>query len=299
MNRIKPWVLASRPKTLFATLAPIIIALSLSYQITSKINWLIASMTLLAAILLQIGSNYANDAYDFIKGADNNAFRVGPKRMSQSGTLKPDSILNMMYFIFIISVFIGYYLASIGGWPIVIIGLISILFAIIYTGGPYPLGYNGLGDITVFIFFGLIATFGTVYLQNHNSIFLSEYFYEILILATASGALNTAILVVNNIRDYKSDKLSNKKTLVVRLGQKFACYEYMFLLILNYTCYILISFLWSDFMILLIMFPIPILSLFLIKKVFDYNQNDLNIILEKTAKMSFLNALLFFIYIMI
>ena len=104
MNRIKPWVLASRPKTLFATLAPIIIALSLSYQITSKINWLIASMTFLAAILLQIGSNYANDAYDFIKGADNDTFRVGPKRMSQAGVLKPDSILNMMYFIFIISV---------------------------------------------------------------------------------------------------------------------------------------------------------------------------------------------------
>jgi len=299
LNRLKPWILASRPKTLFATLAPIIIGLSLSYEINSQIDWLVALMTFLSAILLQIGSNYANDAYDFIKGADDNTFRTGPKRMSQAGILKPDSILNMMYFIFLISVLIGYYLASIGGWPIVIIGLISIVFAIIYTGGPYPLGYNGLGDVTVFLFFGLVATFGTVYLQNYNSMFLSQHFYEVLILATASGALNTSILVVNNIRDYKSDKLSNKKTLVVRFGQRFACYEYMFLLIINYACYIFLAFLWNDFIMLLIMLPIPLSSLFLIKKVFNYNENDLNIILEKTAKVSFLNALLFFIYIMI
>ena len=100
---LNPWVLAARPKTLFATLAPIIIGLSLSYKITYQINWLIASMTFLSATLLQIGSNYANDAYDFIKGADNNAFRRGPQRMSQAGILEPQSILNMMYFIFLIS----------------------------------------------------------------------------------------------------------------------------------------------------------------------------------------------------
>ena len=219
--------------------------------------------------------------------------------MSQAGILSPNSILNMMYFIFLISVLIGYYLASIGGWPIIIIGLISIVFAIIYTGGPYPLGYNGLGDITVFVFFGLIATFGTVYLQNVRCLFLLDHFYEILLVAIASGCLNTAILVVNNIRDYKGDKLSNKKTLAVRYGQRFTCYEYLFLLIINYICYVLIAFLWYDFMILLIMLPIPFISFFLIKKVFLYNKNDLNIILEKTAKMSFLNALLFFVYIII
>ena len=168
MKNLKPWILAARPKTLFATLAPIIMGLSISYKINLEINWTIALMTFLSAILLQIGSNYANDAYDFIKGTDNYN-RRGPKRMSQDGVLSPNSILNMMYFIFLISVLIGYYLASIGGWIIVIIGLISIVFAIVYTGGPYPLGYNGLGDITVFIFFGLIATFGTVYLQNVNN----------------------------------------------------------------------------------------------------------------------------------
>ena len=298
MKNLKPWILASRPKTLLAILSPIIIGVSISYKLNFEINWVLALMTFLSAILLQIGSNFANDAYDFLKGADNNN-RKGPKRMAQQGILSPDQILNMMYLVFSISVLIGYYLALIGGWVIVIIGIFSIIFAIIYTGGPYPLGYYGFGDITVFIFFGVIATFGTAYLQILDNLFLSQYFYKIFLLSISVGSLNTAILVVNNIRDYDSDKLSNKKTLAVRFGQKFTCYEYMFLLIINYTCYVLVSVLLNNFITLLIMLPIPILSILLIRKIFYYEYEDLNVLLEKTAQFSFLNALLFFISIVI
>ena len=148
MNSIQPWILAARPKTLFATLAPIIVGISLSYKMSNTINWGLTALILLSAVLLQIGSNYANDAYDYLKGADTKN-RKGPKRMVQSGILSANSVLNAMYGIFILSVLIGYFLARIGGWPIIVIGLLSIVFAIIYTAGPYPLAYNGLGEITV------------------------------------------------------------------------------------------------------------------------------------------------------
>ena len=205
MSSIRPWILAARPKTLFATLAPIIVGISLSYKISNTIDWCLTSLIILSAVLLQIGSNYANDAYDYLKGADTKN-RKGPKRMVQSGILSANSVLNAMYAIFILSVLIGYFLARIGGWPIIVIGLLSIVFAIIYTAGPYPLAYNGLGEITVFIFFGIIATIGTLYLQIVN---IDSYFnlftLEVFVAASSVGLLNTAILVVN-----KSDLINGE-----------------------------------------------------------------------------------------
>ena len=293
MNIIKVWILAARPKTLFATLAPIIIGLSLSYEFSGVINWGISLMTISSAILLQIGSNYANDAYDYLKGADTK-LRKGPKRMVQNGLLAPQAVLNMMYFLFIISVIIGYFLAEIGGWPIVIIGLSSIIFAIAYTGGPYPLGYNGFGDITVFIFFGIIATSGTVYLQliSYN-IKVYDFIVEILIASCAVGFLNVAILVVNNLRDIDSDKLANKKTLAVTFGSKFSCYEYSALLIGNCICYCILGYIWGNYMLFIAAMIMIILSYFLIKKIFQFKVTDLNKILEQTAQLSFLSSILF------
>ena len=299
MNIIKVWILAARPKTLFATLAPIIIGLSLSYEFSGTINWSISLMIISSAILLQIGSNYANDAYDYLKGADTK-LRKGPKRMVQNGFLSPQAVLNMMCFLFIISVIIGYFLAQIGGWPIVIIGLSGIIFAIAYTGGPYPLGYNGLGDITVFIFFGIIATSGTVYLQliSHN-IKVYDFILEIIIAASAVGFLNVAILVVNNLRDIDSDKLANKKTLAVKFGYKFTCYEYSALLIGNCTCYCILGYIWGNYILFIAAMLIAILSYFLIKKVFQFKDSDLNKILEQTAQLSFLSSILFCLAIII
>ena len=299
MNSIKPWILATRPKTLLAILAPIIVGLSLSYKISGTINWFLSLMIIASAILLQIGSNYANDAYDFLRGADNK-FRKGPRRMVQEGNLSINAVLNAMYFIFIVSVIIGYFLAKIGGWPIVIIGLSSIIFAIIYTGGPYPLAYNGFGDITVFIFFGLIATVGTVYLQLINlNIHINDFVIEIFIASAAVGCLNTAILVVNNLRDIDSDKLVNKKTLAVKFGSKFTCYEFAILLITNCCCYCWLAYIWKNYILIAVVILIALLSFVLIYKVFEFKNVNLNTILERTAQLSFLSSILFFIAVMV
>lgn len=294
MNKIKPWVLAARPKTLFASLAPIIVGISFTFYIYQSIDWIIAILTILSATLIQIGSNYANDAYDYLKGSDD--LRIGPQRMAQMGILSPHAILNMMYFIFIISVLIGFYLALVGGWTIVIIGLASILFAIIYTGGPFPLAYNGLGDIAVFIFFGLIATIGTFYLQSQaidSSANIFEHILPMILISVSIGCLNTAILVVNNIRDYKSDKQSNKKTLVVFWGERFGCFEYAYLLVISTFCFIMYGIIIEKYLISYLMLFNLFIIYSLIRKVFNYKNSNLNKVLEKTSQFVFFNALLF------
>ena len=299
MNSIRPWILAARPKTLFATLAPIIVGISLSYKISATINWGLTVLIVLSAILLQIGSNYANDAYDYLKGADT-INRKGPKRMVQGGILSANSVLNAMYIIFILSVLVGYFLARIGGWPIIVIGLSSIVFAIIYTGGPYPLAYNGLGEITVFIFFGIVATLGTLYLQIVNiDSYLNFFTAETFVAASSVGFLNTAILVVNNLRDINSDKLADKKTLAVKFGRQFACYEFTFLLIINCLCYLWLAFKWGNYMLIIAAILIAIPSIYLILKIFKFEHIDLNIILERTAQLSFFNSIMFFVLIVI
>ena len=300
MNKIKPWILAARPKTLFASLSPIIIGLSFSFYLYEDINWLISSLTILAAMLIQIGSNYANDAYDYLKGSDQS--RIGPARMAQQGMLSPNSLLTMMYFIFIISVLIGFYLALVGGWVIVVIGLCSILFAIIYTGGPFPLGYHGLGDIAVFIFFGLVSTSGTIYLQSksiNNSVNILDYCIPIALISIGIGCLNTAILVVNNIRDYQTDKESKKKTLVVFFGQKFGCFEYASLLIISLVCLILYGFFLNNYLIIYLMLFNLLIATSLIQKIFKYKKSNLNSALEKTSQFAFLYSLLFAVSIFI
>ena len=299
MSTLKLWILAARPKTLFAALAPIIIGLSLSYKIAGIISWNISWMIVLSATLLQIGSNYANDAYDYLKGADRND-RKGPKRAVQLGKISPKKILNAMYVIFIVSVIIGFFLARIGGWPIVAIGLLSIFFAIIYTGGPYPLAYNGLGDITVFVFFGLIATMGTVYLQlTSYNIEIHNFIFEIIIGACSAGLLNTAILVVNNLRDVDSDRLANKRTLAVKFGAQFTCYEFSGLLLGNCLCLCLLAYTWNNYILVIVAMIVGGFSYILIRKVFQFKKSDLNKVLEKTAQLSFLNSILFFLAIII
>tara|TARA_Y100001970_G_scaffold115175_1_gene143542 strand:- start:566 stop:1489 length:924 start_codon:yes stop_codon:yes gene_type:complete len=297
LDRIKPWILAARPKTLFAALAPIIIGLAISFQIFEKqIDFVVAAITIASATLIQIGSNYANDAYDYLKGTDNKKIRQGPARMAEEGVLSPQSILNMMYFIFIISALLGFYLVQIGGWPIIIIGLSGIFFAIIYTGGPFPLGYNGLGDIAVFIFFGLVSTSGTIYLQSQAIISVTDISSDISIIIFAScaiGFLNTAILVVNNLRDYKSDKLSNKKTLVVIFGERFGCIQYSSLIIMGVAFFIAVGFLLNNYWLLSMMLLSLFISIYLISKIFNYKHTNLNRLLEKTAKFVFLNSMLF------
>jgi 1,4-dihydroxy-2-naphthoate octaprenyltransferase len=186
-----------------------------------------ALAALLAALLLQVGANLANDVFDYHKGADTKE-RLGPPRVTQMGWLTPRQVLAGMWITFGLAALPGVYLALVGGWPIVAIGLLSIVSAIAYTGGPFPLGYNGLGDVFVFVFFGLAAVCGTYYVQAATVSALA------LGAAVPMGLLTVAILVVNNVRDVDTDRAAGKKTLAVRLGARAARIEYVVLLVVAY-----------------------------------------------------------------
>jgi 1,4-dihydroxy-2-naphthoate octaprenyltransferase len=191
-----------------------------------------------------------------------------------------------MWQTFALAICVGFYLAFIGGWPIVIIGLASIAAGIAYTGGPYPLGYHGFGDIFVFIFFGLIAVPGTYYLQTGTVNVLSLY------LGVVMGMLSTAILVVNNLRDLDTDALSGKKTLAVRLGMAFSKIQYSTLILIPF---LLPLYVWwnveNELSLLLTIFALPI-SLHLINQIFSLSGSDLNLVLTRTARFLFIFTLL-------
>lgn len=219
--------MASRPRTLPAAAAPVVVgtAVAISDGLFS-LGPALAALT--GALLLQVGANLANDVYDFKKGADTTR-RLGPVRVTQAGLLSPEQVLLGMWLVFGLAALAGLYLALVGGWPIIVIGLFSIAAAIAYTAGPFPLGYNGLGDLFVFIFFGPVAVGGTYYVQAGA---LSPV---ALWSAMPVGLLATAILVVNNLRDVDTDRAAGKKTLAVRLGTRGARIEYLLLVAAAYA----------------------------------------------------------------
>lgn len=221
-SQLEIWLLAARPKTLPAAAAPVVVgtAVAIGDQ-TFRPGPALAALA--GALLLQIGANLANDVFDFKKGADTSG-RLGPLRVTQAGLLTAREVLVGMWFTFGLAALAGLYLIVVGGWPIVIVGLLSIAAAIAYTGGPFPLGYKGLGDLFVFIFFGLVAVGGTYYVQAGT---ISG---TALWAAVPVGALAVAILVVNNLRDIETDRASGKQTLAVRLGVTGARVEYLLLL---------------------------------------------------------------------
>jgi 1,4-dihydroxy-2-naphthoate octaprenyltransferase len=217
-SKLQIWLLASRPKTLPAAAAPVIVGAAMAYAAGSS-HPLVALGCLLAALLLQIGSNLANDVFDYEKGADEGE-RLGPTRVTQAGLLSPKEVKRGMLVVFGMSAALGLYLIFIGGVPILILGVAAILSAVAYTGGPYPLGYHGLGDLFVFVFFGLAAVAGTYYLQT------GTVTAPVWWLSAAMGLLITAILVVNNLRDLENDRRAGKYTLPARFGARFAQWEY-------------------------------------------------------------------------
>lgn len=220
------WSLGARPKTLPAAAAPVIVGTAVAFS-EGVFQAGPAAAALLAALLIQIGTNLANDVFDFKKGADTGE-RLGPMRVTQAGLLTPEQVTVGMGVTFGLAALLGVYLVIVGGWPILVVGLLSILAGIAYTGGPFPLGYNGLGDLFVFIFFGLAAVCGTYYVQAG---FVSPAAFW---AALPMGLLATAILVVNNLRDIETDRRAGKRTLAVRLGAKGARGEYLLLLIIAY-----------------------------------------------------------------
>jgi 1,4-dihydroxy-2-naphthoate octaprenyltransferase len=227
LSQPKAWLLAARPKTLPAAISPVIVGAALAAS-DERFALIPALAALLGALLLQIGSNLANDYFDAIHGADTPE-RIGPTRVTAAGLISHASMRWGMVIVFGLAALLGLYLIWIGGWPILAIGAAAILAALAYTGGPKPFGYMGLGDLFVFLFFGPVALCGTYYLQAHTITSAA------LLASVALGALITAILVVNNLRDIKSDLLAGKHTLAVRLGAEATRIEYVSLLIIAYA----------------------------------------------------------------
>ena len=272
------WILASRLKTLPAAISPVIVGVSLAIH-DGDFHLFTALMTLLAAVLIQIGANFANDVYDFLKGSDRED-RLGPTRATQSGLISPEDMKKGMWLVFSLAILVGFYLAWIGGWPIVWIGLASIASAIAYTGGPYPLGYHGWGDLFVFLFFGIIAVSGTYFLQT------GVVSNESILFGIPLGALSTAILIVNNLRDADTDVKSGKRTLAVRFGKSFVKIEYIIMMVIAFAIPIYILQFWNEFSLYIILFLLPI-SIRLTQSLYFETGESLNFVLIDTAKFLF------------
>ena len=218
-SKLGAWKLAVRPKTLPAALAPVIVGIALA--LSDKVFTLLPALAAMGgALLLQIGVNLANDYFDFKKGIDSEE-RLGPIRVTQTGLISPKGVLLGMVVTFGCSLMVGLYLVMVGGWPILVVGLASILSALAYSGGPSPLASLGLGDLFVFIFFGLVAVCGTYYVQTGTLTPMVVW------SSLPMGFLITAILVVNNLRDLESDGAVGKKTLAVLIGKRGARLEYL------------------------------------------------------------------------
>ena len=220
------WLLAARPATLTASLAPVAVGTAVAAA-AGEARAIPALAALAAALLIQVGANFANDAFDFEQGADTGE-RTGPLRAAQAGLLSPGALRAATLAAFAAAALIGLYLIARGGWPIALLGLLGLLAGYAYTGGPAPLGYRGLGDPLVFLFFGVFAVWGTHRVQTLGPSDLA------LAASVPIGLLATALIAVNNLRDIASDRSANKRTLAVRLGASGARRYYALLLAGSY-----------------------------------------------------------------
>jgi 1,4-dihydroxy-2-naphthoate polyprenyltransferase len=221
------WWLAARPKTLLAAATPVWVGSACAHAIGS-FRWLPALAALVGAMLLQVAANFANDVFDYEKGADT-AARVGPTRAVAAGWLTPAAMRRGLAVVIGLGLLVCAYLVSVAGPVVLLIGALSIASAVAYTGGPYPLGYHGLGDVFVLAFFGFVAVAGTVFVQA------GQVPAPAWLAAIPVGCLATNILVVNNVRDVETDIAAGKRTLPARFGRRFGVIEYWLLLALSYA----------------------------------------------------------------
>jgi len=285
ISKFDAWILASRPRTLAAAVMPVIVGSSIAIH-DGVFHPLAALVALLCSLLIQIGTNLVNDLFDFLHGSDKKD-RVGPLRATASGLLSKYEMKVGIFFTFGLSFILGLYLVYLGGLFILLIGIFSILAGIAYTAGPFPLAYNGLGDIAVFIFFGFIGTVGTYFVQA-NEITAMVFWSSIPV-----GALITNILVVNNYRDREEDHSNGKKTLAVIFGERFARIQYVFFMIVSYAILFVVYFTFKkSILIFLPLLSLP-LSIKLIRMIYTLRGRELNKTLELTAKLSALYGLLF------
>ncbi len=218
---MNPWLLAARPKTLSAAVVPVLMGSALAADEPAAISWWVFACALSGALLIQIATNFINDALDFKKGADTSE-RLGPIRVTAAGLISAERVMRAAWMCLVLAALCGIPLLIRGGWPMLVIGLASITAAYAYTGGPYPLAYHGLGELFVVIFFGFVAVGGTFYAHS------LQWTRSALLAGFAAGSLATVLLVINNLRDIDSDRRSNKRTLAVRFGENFARAEVVF-----------------------------------------------------------------------
>lgn len=282
----RAWVLASRPATLTAAVVPVLVGTACAYA-AGAFQAGPAIAALCGAMLLQIGANFANDVFDYEKGADTDA-RLGPTRAVQAGLLTPAEVRLGMVVVFTLALLTGVYLTAVAGPIIVAIGLAAIAAAIAYTGGPYPLGYHGLGDIFVMVFFGFVAVCGSAFVQTRTVPSLAIW------ASIPVGALATAVLVVNNVRDRDTDVRAGKRTLPVRFGRRAGELEYFALVgMAQLVPLVLIALgrlnLWVGIM------PLATLprSITLIRSVFRDRGRALNQTLVSTAKVLLVHGVSF------
>jgi len=281
---VKRWILASRPATLTAALVPVAVGTACAHA-SGALRWGPALAALFGAIWIQIGTNFANDVFDAEKGADGED-RLGPARAVATGLIDAAAMRRAMVLAFGLATGAGVYLVWVAGWPVVAIGVASVLSGVAYTGGPYPLGYHGLGDLFVMLFFGFVAVCGTAYVQVGTVPALAVW------AAVPVGALATAILVVNNLRDRETDARAGKRTLAVRLGRRGAIAEYGLLL---FAAYAVPVGLWASGLsgpwVLLPMTTLPF-GVALTRRVATQTGRPLNDVLASTAKLLLAHGLL-------
>lgn len=286
--QIKNWILAARPKTLSASVVPILATIGLVHAEGHSLQAWIIVCALLSSFCIQIGTNFVNDAMDFKKGADNEK-RIGPMRVTQQGHFTFKQVMWMATAFFVMSMILGIPLVIHGGWPIVIIGLISVMMGYAYTSGPFPLAYRGLGDLFVIIFFGLVAVGGLYYLL------VGQYSNSAVIVGLQIGFLSTVLIAINNLRDIHTDKEVGKRTLAVRLGLTGGRIWIAFLIVAPFITGYYWLFQNRFWMYVLPLFSFP-LGLAIMKRIFKTEPSPVyNKYLALAALYSLLFSVLFFL----
>ncbi|MFC2102906.1 1,4-dihydroxy-2-naphthoate polyprenyltransferase [Bacteroidota bacterium] len=284
-TKFESWILASRPKTLLAAVVPVMVGSALAIS-QNSFTIIYSVIAVLCSILIQIGTNFTNDLYDYLRGADNEN-RKGPLRVLAAGLISPTEMKFAVVTVFGTAFLLGLYLVYSCGIVVLVIGILSILAGLAYTAGPFPLAYNGLGDVFVFSFFGLVGTAGTYYLHLHEFNLLS------VLASIPVGALITNILVVNNYRDIEEDREAHKYTLAVKLGRTFTKYQFINSIVISYLILFIIFFEYNfNYWIFLPLASLPI-AFKLITMFRTFEGEQLNRTLELSAKYAALFGLLF------
>lgn len=285
---INVWVQAARPWTLGVAISPILMGTIIAHT-ESGIHWLAALAALLGGVFIQIGTNLANDYFDFKKGADT-ASRVGPQRVTQSGLIAPETVKKGFIACFGISFLLGIYLVYLGGWPIVAIGLVSLLMGVIYTGGPFPLAYHGLAELPAFLFFGPIACATTTYVQT------GSWSTSSLIAGVSAGFFSVALLSINNLRDYQEDRKVGKHTLIAIFGRRFGVGEYGFSILTATLLPLVLIFMAPDHAMVGITAITSLMAIHALRITVHYKESsELYAVLKMTSKLQIIFTVIFLI----